>query len=137
MLYSYVYMIKMTKTFARSDATMAQYIQMTKERQDSGVEINPFKDWRSQTVKEFEHWVIIPNKYPYDAIATVNHMITPKREVLFDWRLLTQEEEKELNILKETYLNENYDVVWENLPKGQTIPTQFHLHLLVLKREEV
>jgi hypothetical protein len=63
-------------------------------------------------------------------------MIVTKRIVPFDWRLLTPEEEKEIEFLKETYLNEHYEVVWENLPKGQTVPGHFHLHLLVLKRSE-
>ncbi len=130
-------MKKITRTFVRTKETMDLYIKKIIEREDKSIPVNPFLDWKQNFIKEFEHWVIIPNEFPYDAIATVNHMIATKREVPFDWRLLTPEEEKEIEYLKETYLNENYDVVWENLPKGQTIPGHFHLHLLVLKREEV
>lgn len=127
----------MTKTFVRSEETMAKYLEFARIRKEKGIAVNPFKDWKDYIIKEFDYWYIIPNDFPYDAIATVNHMIAPKREVAFDWRLLTPEEEKELDYLKETYINEHYDVVWENLPKGQTVPAYFHLHLLVLKREEI
>ncbi len=130
-------MKKITRTFVRTRETMDGYIEKMIERRDLSLPMNPFLDWKQSVIKEFEHWVIIENEFPYDAIATVHHMIATKREVAFDWRLLTKEEEKEIEFLKETYLNQNYDVVWENLPKGQTIPGYFHLHLLVLKREEV
>lgn len=130
-------MIKMTRTFTRTREMMDKYVEMMQQRKASGIDVNPFKDWKDHAIKEFNHWFIIPNDYPYDAIASVNHMIAPKREVAFNWQLLSDEEEDELDLLKATYLNEHYDVVYENLPKGQTIPAHFHLHLLVLKREEL
>ncbi len=130
-------MKKITRTFARTKEMMDKYIEKMIERRDLSVPVNPFLDWKANCVKEFNYWFIIKNEFPYDAISITNHMIATKRVVPFDWRLLTEEEEKEIELLKETYINENYDVVWENLPKGQTIPSHFHLHLLVLKREEV
>ena len=130
-------MANITRTFLRSDEMMTKYMEVMKKREEKGIKYNPFTSNQEILVKEFNYWNIIENEFPYDAIATVSHMIATKREVPFDWRLLTSEEEKEIEFLKETYLNENYDVVWENLPKGQTIPKHFHLHLLVLKREEI
>lgn len=98
--------------------------------------INIFTDWRNKKViAEFEHWAIIENDFPYDAIASTNHLLFTKREIPFDWDLLNQEELKELNKIRKEYLNKNYEVVWENLPKGQTVPVHFHLHLLTLIRE--
>lgn len=129
---------KITKTFVRTEGMMKKYIQHMQEKQTSNVvESNAFLDWKERLVKEFDHWIIIENLFPYDAIAETSHMIITKRKVPFDWRLLTEEEEKEIDLLKETYINDNYDVVWENLPKDQTVTEHFHLHLLVLKREEV
>lgn len=74
------------------------------------------------------------NKYPYDAVATTSHILATKREVSFDWSLLNSEEKNEFEEIKKNYLVNHYDVIWENLPKGQTIPGHFHLNLLVLKR---
>jgi hypothetical protein len=69
-------------------------------------------------------------------VAKTNHMIFIKRDVVFDWDLLTKGELDELSYLKKTYIADNYDSVWENLPSGQTVPGRFHLHLIKLKREE-
>lgn len=96
---------------------------------------NPFENWQDCLVKEFEHWVIIENEFPYDAVATTSHMISTKRMVTFDWKLLNAEEIVELQKIKEGYIKDNYDVLWENLPRGSTFPAHFHLHLMVLKRE--
>ena len=74
------------------------------------------------------------NDFPYDAIAEMSHMLVTKRAVVFDWRLLNTEEKDELQILREDYLTKTYDVIYENLPSGQTQPGRFHLHLLKLKR---
>lgn len=126
-----------TRTFLRTDETMNNYIQEMAKRHETGVDINPFTSWQKFLVKEFKNWVIVQNEFPYDRVADVNHMICTKRQVPFEWDLLTDEEKFEYEEIKNTYLKENYDAIWENLPKGQTKPTHFHLHLVVLKREIV
>jgi hypothetical protein len=127
-------MANITRTFLRSDEMMSTYMQVMKEREEKGIKYNPFKE---PPIKEFTHWVILENQFPYDAIAIVSHMLATRRNVPLDWKLLNKEEIEEFNELQETYLKEQYDVLWENLPKGQTIPGHFHLHLLVLRREEI
>lgn len=128
---------KVTRTFLRTDEMMSKYMQESEKRHASGTIVNPFANWNDSLVKEFQHWVIIKNDFPYDAIATISHMISTKREVAFDWDLLNEEELSEFASLKKGYIKDNYDVLFENLPKGQTFPGHFHLHLLVLKREDV
>lgn len=130
-------MQKMTRTFLRTEETMRKYKEITDYREKNGIKVDCFFDWKKALVKEFDNWVIIENDFPYDAVATVHHMISTKRETPFDWKLLNEQEREELQKLREGYIQENYDVVYENLPKGQTIPGHFHLHLLVLKREEM
>ncbi len=127
-------MANITRTFLRSSGMMTEYMRVMREREETGVKYNPFEE---PPVTEFKHWVIVENQFPYDAIATVSHMLATKRTVPLDWKFLNEEEVQEFSELQETYLNEHYDVLWENLPKGQTIPGHFHLHLLVLKREEI
>lgn len=127
-------MKKITRTFLRTDETMTRYMQIDEERKAKNIVFDPYENPK---IKEFTHWAIVNNDFPYDAVATTSHMIFTKRSIPFDWKLLTKEEKEEFEHLKETYLKDNYDVVYENLPKGQTIPGHFHLHLLVLKREEI
>ena len=124
------------RTFLRSNATMDKYIQAGKERAKMSNPPNPFADLDAIALKTFKYWIIVPNDFPYDAIATTSHLLFTKRKVAFDWSLLTQEEIAELESLRKTYFNEHYDLLWENLPKGQTVPGHFHLHLLTLRREK-
>jgi hypothetical protein len=126
-------MQNITKTFLRTDKTMQEYIDFMKN------EIKDSKDFSNEekVIKEFDNWIIIENRFPYDAVSSVSHMLITKRKVPFDWSLLNKEELNELSILRDSYINKNYDVLWENLPNGQTIKGRFHLHLLVLKREEI
>ena len=130
-------MANITRTFLRSDATMTRYMETMKHRDVNNIQYNPFTDQDRKIVNEFNYWIIVENGFPYDAIATTSHILSIKREIPFDWDLLTAEERVELDHLKKTYFKENYDVVYENLPKGQTVPGHFHLHLLVLRREEI
>ncbi len=77
----------------------------------------------------FEHWVIYPNDFPYDAIAKVHDLIVTKRHVTF--AELNEAERAELEHLKQTYLNERYDSLIESLPVRQSIPLHAHYHLVI------
>jgi len=84
-----------------------------------------------ESIREFTHWRIIPNKYPYDAIASKHTMIIPKEH-------LTESELSpaalaELDELKQTTLNEEYLYIIEALPVTKSIPGHFHLHLVLPK----
>lgn len=128
---------EITATYVRTKATMKKYIEAFEERKKPGKAVNPFEDAKARPeiiLREFDHWLIIQNDFPYDAIADVNHMIFPKRSVSFDWKLLNEEERNEFQHLRETFLNEHYDAIYENLPKNQTQPGYFHLLLVKLKR---
>ncbi len=126
-----------TRTFVRSEKTTNDYRAYRQGAESKGMSADPFKDRDLLAIKSFTHWLIVPNTFPYDAIADVSHMLLTKRDVVFDWSLLTKDELAEFKILKETYLKDTYDLLWENLPNGRSIPGHFHLHLLTLKRESV
>lgn len=88
----------------------------------------------AESVEEFTHWKIIPNRFPYDRIASIHHMIIPKRHVVENE--LTKEELDELLQLKQTVLNHhpnNYGHILEAVHKKKSIPEHFHLHLLTPK----
>ena len=116
---------------------MNKYIDFLKKLKKGEVK-NDFEDpekFRASAIKKFKYWFIVENNFPYDAIAKESHMILPIRKVEFDWDLLTKEELEEFNELKKTYISEKYDVVYENLPSGRSMPMWFHVHLLILKRD--
>ncbi|MFZ1019906.1 MAG: hypothetical protein WAN61_02865 [Minisyncoccia bacterium] len=82
-------------------------------------------------IKKFKHWKILKTRFPWDRIAKVHHMIVPIRHITFEQ--LNRAEKKEYEIIKESYIQKNYETIAESTNKTKTIPTHFHLHLIVIK----
>jgi hypothetical protein len=87
----------------------------------------------AEAMLQFNNWKIITNKYPYDRVCDVHHMIVPNRHVT-EYEL-TQEEKDELLEIKHTYINDNYTFMLEAMPSHKSIPSHFHLHLIIPKDE--
>lgn len=86
---------------------------------------------KEKSVKEFKYWKIIKNRFPWDRIAKTHHMIIPIRHVVES--KLTKAELKEFSLLKKSYIEKNYELIAESTKKKKTIPSHFHLHLIVAK----
>lgn len=84
-------------------------------------------------VKEFTHFFIVANEYPYDAVAEVHHLLAPKRHI-DDQDDLDVDELHEYGETVVPYLEENYDFIGQNTPHNQTVPQHLHLHLLTWRR---
>jgi lipopolysaccharide biosynthesis protein len=82
-------------------------------------------------IESFTYWNIVPNEYPYDLITTTHHMIQPKRHCTAEE--LTEEEHKELLVIKRGYINDHYDMITESVTHTSSIPAHFHLHLMVTR----
>lgn len=108
----------------RSDEMSSQY----RAYRDAGG-LNECVLCTKPSLKEFTHWRILKNDFPYDLVAEKHDMIVPKRHVKEDW--LTDEEKSELFSIKEDNLIKNYDFTLEAF--GKSIPEHFHLHLIVIK----
>ncbi len=97
----------------------------------SGTEIIP--DDPDELIKDFVHWKIIKNKFPYDAIFSTHHMIVSKR-IFSSTEEATAEETAEYLEIKQQLNNEGfYDLLLENFHKNQSKPKHCHIHLLVWK----
>ena len=81
------------------------------------------------SIKDFEYFRVVKNKFPYDIIAEKNDMLILKRHS----GELSPEEEEEMKELKKGYLNKNYDYMIEAFPDEKSIPGHFHIHLIVSK----
>lgn len=83
-------------------------------------------------LKTFKYWKIIKNRFPYDRIAKKHNMLVPIRHVVEDD--LNQKELIEFKKIKNSFLKDSdYDYIMEASPKIKSMPTHFHLHLIVLK----
>jgi len=80
------------------------------------------------SIRDFTHWRILLNDFPYDVIAKTHHMIVPKRHVTE--HEITQEEWQEYQEIKKDYL-QLYDVLLESTSRMKSIPEHFHIHLII------
>jgi hypothetical protein len=78
-------------------------------------------------IQEWNLWRIIENRFPYDMIFSVHHMLVPIREVP-GHEYLNDEELTELYAIK-MEVQSKYDLIFENFPKRRSILAHYHLHL--------
>ena len=84
-----------------------------------------------EPLKTYTYWKIIENKYPYGLFAKTHHMAVPIRHT--DESGMTQDEWYEWGTLKHTDIDAQYEYLMEATRKVKTIPSHFHIHLIVTK----
>jgi diadenosine tetraphosphate (Ap4A) HIT family hydrolase len=84
------------------------------------------------SIKEFEHWRIIDNKFPYDTIAETHHMLVPKRQIT-EWIDIEIDEMSEWERIIMYEIPQKYDMWLMNTPKAQSVKDWLHFHLIVVK----
>lgn len=86
----------------------------------------------SETIQAFTHWRLVPNAFPYDKYFSKSIMLVSKRHT--NETGLTQSEVLEFRDIKKSKLMEEYDIIFENLPKQKSIPNHLHYHIVKIKR---
>ncbi|MDP3735238.1 MAG: hypothetical protein Q8R39_02300 [bacterium] len=84
-----------------------------------------------ESIETFQFWKVTENSFPYDLIAKVHHMLVPKRHAVENE--LTPEELGELAVIKESFVHQHYEWIVEPTHPSKSIPSHFHLHLIVGK----
>ncbi len=79
----------------------------------------------------FTYWKIVENSFPYDLIADTHHMLMPLRHVVE--KDLTFAEVEELKKIKMEVVDEKYDYIIESTHNTKSLPSHFHLHIIVGK----
>lgn len=85
-------------------------------------------------LQEFEHWLLMDNRFPYDRYFSKSHMLVTKRHV--KEMNLNDDEEAEYEQLRYGFLAENYDSMIDHLPKQKSIPGHCHMHVVEIKRPD-
>ena len=80
-------------------------------------------------IREFDNWILLQNRYPYDWFFKIHHMLAPKRHVAKKKELTAKERKEYDKIIEE--LGGWYDCFWYNFRHRQTISNHLHYHLLV------
>lgn len=90
------------------------------------------------SIKEWQHWRLIANRFPYDIAYKQHDMLLPIREV-GAWHNLTADEQAEFWLIIDSYVEPQYDLWFVNTNKRRSILTHFHVHLATYygSREEM
>lgn len=79
-------------------------------------------------LKEWKYWFLIENRFPYDEVFKLSHMLVIKRDAgeIYD---LTLTETHELLQIRKT-LSQDYDAIMDNLPHRRSVTIRYHVHLV-------
>lgn len=114
----------------RSEETEAKYQNFKKAKIAAGDDLAAFKLEDEIMVREFEHWLIIENRFPYDNMTSVNHMLIPRRN-FGDYIDATEAEREEHENIRKLLSEERYyDAIVENFPRSKSVHQHVHLHLV-------
>jgi diadenosine tetraphosphate (Ap4A) HIT family hydrolase len=85
-------------------------------------------------VREYTHFVVMKNDFPYTRVARDSHMLSPRRHVasIYD---LTSDELAELHTIITAIEtgDGDYDQIIKSTFKNMSIPSHVHLHLIRFK----
>lgn len=117
----------------RTPETEAKYQDFKKSQLAAGRDLSVFDLSEEIILREFNHWLIIENRFPYDNMTSVNHMLVPRRQ-LKDLLEATEEEVAEHNSIRDILVTEAYyDALVENFPRSKSVHRHIHLHLVKWK----
>lgn len=89
---------------------------------------------RTTIIQDHDHWVVIPNDFPYDVICTKHDMLVPKRPFNYI-REATDAERHEYYAIKKRLDSEGqYESIIENFTQNRSNTGHFHAHLVVWKK---
>ena len=114
----------------RSKETETKYQEFKKHKIASGEELETFNLDDEIIVREFTNWLIIENRFPYDNMTSVNHMLIPRRN-FSDYSEATDAEKAEHETILRLLTKERYyDAIVENFPRSKSVQRHIHMHLV-------
>jgi len=95
--------------------------------------ICPFCEKDREVIREYEYWYLSPNRFQYDLVYKISHLLVCKRHVERKSELFVAELE-EFNKIKEDLLSSGeYNQYIENSRPTRSIPMHLHAHLCSFK----
>lgn len=114
----------------RTPETERKYQAFKRERIGKNKRSDELDLAEESVLREFEHWLIIENRFPYDAMTSVNHMLVPKR-AFADYYEASEDERAEYHDIIRTLAAEDYyDALVENFPRSRSLTRHNHVHLV-------
>lgn len=114
----------------RTEVSQAAYNEF-KELHSSNPELlSSFNFAHEIPVREFTHWLIIENRFPYDRMARTNHILVAKRLFAHLHEATSEEHTEYKKILQQLAEEGLYDALIENFPKVKSVKKNAHVHLV-------
>lgn len=114
----------------RHPKTEKAYQEFKKEHTEDLSVLQSFNFDNETILREFEYWVLIENRFPYDRMARTNDMLVSKRPLQSHYDG-TDAEQAEYDTIMKTLAAENfYDAYMENFPKIKSVKKFVHIHLI-------
>lgn len=87
--------------------------------------------------KEFKYFIIIENRFSYDALPIDTHYLLASKRHIKSEDEMTLEERAELKSIEWQIMNKQlgFDSILQNSYDKMSIPSHWHKHLLVYKRK--
>lgn len=115
----------------RSETSHAKYLAFKEQNHNDPVRLTLFNFKEETVVREFTHWVIIKNRFPYDTMARVNDILVSRRPIGRHYDGTREEEDEYHAILKILAEEAYYDALIENFPRAKSIKSFAHTHLVL------
>ena len=112
----------------RKPETEAAYQAFKADKSDE--ELSLFNLAEETILKDYQHWVIIQSRFPYDTMVRVNDLLILRRPVTRHADMTAAEKTEYEMILDELAEAQEYDALIENFPKTKSVPKQLHIHLI-------
>lgn len=114
----------------RSETVSHEYEKFKARKLSEGADLHTFTLADETIVREFNYWLIIENRFPYDNMTSLNHLLIPRRPFA-DFTEATEEELAEHRSIRNQLATEGlYDAVVENFPHAKSVTRYAHLHLV-------
>jgi len=81
-------------------------------------------------LREWKYWKLIENRFPYDMIYSVHHMLIPKRTVSHRQHLFISEDMELKKIINQFDDDGYYDGVLDNFKGRRSVHNIYHVHLI-------
>lgn len=114
----------------RQKETEAAYQKFRDGLRDTPEHLYSFNLQNETVVREFDSWVIIENRFPYDRMTRTNHMLVSKRPLQSQYHGSQEEQEEYHRILQLLAEEGFYDALIENFPKVKSVTKFAHTHLV-------
>lgn len=114
----------------RRKETEEAYQQFKQQAAHNPDTLNTFDFAQETILREYEHWLIIKNRFPYDGMTRRNDLLVSRTPLETLYHAPAAQQEEYHRIIQELAQEGLYDALIENFPRTKTVTRFVHIHLI-------